>query len=82
MSVCTEADELINGQRAEDYGDAKESFQRIASIWSAVLCHTVTPHEVCLCMIGLKLSRLASQPTHHDSQVDVCGYAALLQKLS
>lgn len=71
------AGELISGQRAEDYGDATESFKRIALIWSAILGTDVTAEQVAACMIGLKLGRLSNEISHEDSWVDIIGYAAL-----
>jgi hypothetical protein len=50
----------------------------VAARWSLTLDHPVTPAQVMLCMIDLKLTRLAHDPTHRDSLVDVIGYAALL----
>jgi len=41
----------------------------------------VTPAQVALCMIDLKLVRLAYDPGHVDSVVDVIGYAALLREI-
>ena len=41
-----------------------------------------TPAQVVLCLLDLKLARLAHDPTHEDSAVDVCGYAALLRELT
>ena len=37
--------------------------------------------QVVLCLLDLKLARLAHDPAHEDSAVDVCGYAALLREL-
>jgi Domain of unknown function (DUF6378) len=37
---------------------------------------------VVLCLIDLKLARLAGDPKHLDSQVDVAGYAAVLREVS
>lgn len=71
------AGELISGQRADDYGDATESFRRIAVIWSAILGVKVTAEQVAACMIGLKLGRLSNETSHEDSWVDIIGYAAL-----
>lgn len=68
---------IIHGPRANDYGDASESFARIALIWSGILGHDVTAAEVALCLAGLKMSRLAYSPDHADSWVDLIGYAAL-----
>ena len=34
------------------------------------------------CHADLKLARLAHDPSHEDSAVDVCGYAALLREVT
>lgn len=81
MSVLQEAEQVINGPRRESYGDAKESFQKIADVWSIALKTKVTPEQVALCMIGLKFCREANKP-HRDNLVDLAGYAALLEKIS
>lgn len=71
------AEELINGQRAKDYGDSLVNHQRIADIWSVILNTEVTPEQVAACMIGLKLARLANDMKQDDTWVDIAGYAAL-----
>ena len=75
--VLDAAKTLLVGQRAADYGDAVESFNRLALLWSAVLDHNVTPEQVALCLLQLKVSRLCVTPTHQDSWIDAAGYAAL-----
>ncbi|MDD7062639.1 MAG: DUF6378 domain-containing protein, partial [bacterium] len=35
-SILSEAEEIVNGSRHSDYGDAKESFSRIATIASVM----------------------------------------------
>lgn len=80
-SILQEAERIINGPRRDSYGDARESFQRIADVWSAVLKTKVTPHQVALCMIGLKLCREANKPAR-DNRVDMCGYADLADKIA
>jgi hypothetical protein len=52
------------------------------AIGSGTLGHEITPAQVVLCLLDLKLARLAHDPTHEDSAVDVCGYAALLRELT
>jgi Domain of unknown function (DUF6378) len=37
---------------------------------------------VVLCLIDLKLARLARDPKHLDGQVDVAGYAACLREIT
>ena len=72
----------IIAERGAAYGDAAASMSAIAARWSITLGHTVTPAQVVLCMIDLKLTRLAHDPTHHDSAADVIGYAALLPEVT
>jgi hypothetical protein len=64
--------------RAETYGPADAALQAIAARWSLTLGCPVTPAQVVLCMIDLKLVRLIHGPAHRDSLIDVIGYAALL----
>jgi len=67
---------LINGDRQDDYGDAAESFQCIAEMWSAYLGVAVSGRDVCNMMALLKIARLRNGP-HEDSSVDGAGYLAL-----
>lgn len=76
-TVLTTAGELINGDRAKDYGDASENFQRIADLWKPILGVEVTATDVALCLTQLKVARLITIPAHKDSWVDAAGYIAL-----
>ena len=67
--------------RRKSYGDPAASMAPIAARWSVTLGHQVTPTQVVLCMIDLKLTRLRHDPTHHDSVLDVISYAALLPEV-
>jgi hypothetical protein len=73
---------LVSGQRATDYGDAKESFTRIAAIWTAILGIPITAGQAALMLAGLKMARLAQTIDHEDSWVDLAGYAALGAEVS
>lgn len=76
--ILAEASELIHGDRAKDYGDAKESFAHIAALWSAYTKTTISPQDVAMMMSLLKMSRMKhSGFTHRDSFVDMAGYVAL-----
>ena len=72
----------VIAERGNQYGDAGGSMAVIAARWSATLGRQITPAQVVLCLLDLKLARLAHDPTHEDSAVDVCGYAALLRELA
>ena len=68
--------------RERSYGPTRELFARIAARWSLVLGIDVTPAQVALCLIDLKLARLSRDPSHLDSIVDVAGYAACLREVT
>lgn len=75
--ILATAQTLINGERAADYGSARDNFTRIALGWSVILGKTVHAHEVALCMDWLKTCRLIGAPSHLDSWTDKAGYTAL-----
>lgn len=75
--ILETAASLINGDRAADYGDARENFARIADGWSVILDKKVHPHQVALCMDWVKTCRLITSPDHIDSWTDKAGYTAL-----
>ena len=76
-SILFEAHNLVHGVRGEDYGHPYEDFSRTAKIWSAILGVDVTPEQVALCMIGVKISRECNKPKR-DNRVDIAGYAEAL----
>ena len=77
VDVLNQAEQLINGPRAQDYGDARENFGRVAQVWSALLDQDIKPEQVALCMTALKMCRLAKTLDHGDSWLDAAGYIAL-----
>ena len=75
MTLLEEAQSIIKGARQESYGRALESFTRIGKLWEQVLGVEISPEQVALCLVQLKVSRAVSSPTHRDSWVDIAGYA-------
>jgi hypothetical protein len=67
--------------RRKSYGHPTASMAAIAARWSVTLGRPVTPAQVVLCLIDLKLARLAHDPAHTDSIRDVAGYAAVLREV-
>lgn len=77
-----EASRIVrNGERQQNYGHPNADFQRTAGMWSAILGVEVTMQDMALCMAALKISRLKSTPGHHDSLVDLIGYAICYDRL-
>lgn len=79
-NILQEADRITSGDRRKEYGSVKQSFGTIARLWSTVLGFQVTPMQVALCMIQLKVAR---QMNGHkrDSLVDIAGYARTAEML-
>lgn len=75
------AADLVASRRAA-YGEPVTSMAAVAARWSLTLGHSITPAQVALCLIDLKLVRLAHDPTHFDSVADVAGYAAVLREIT
>jgi hypothetical protein len=74
--------EAVVMERQQSYGDPAASMAAVAARWSITLGKSITPAQVVLCLIDLKLARLAHDPGHYDSAVDLAGYSALLQEIT
>ncbi|MAO21994.1 MAG: hypothetical protein CMJ25_14705 [Phycisphaerae bacterium] len=81
--LLTQADHLIKGDRAKDYGNAYENHDKIAKGWnviakSAIESHgRITASHVALMMDWVKTARLLNTIDHEDSWIDKAGYTAL-----
>jgi hypothetical protein len=73
-SILTEAQDLVYGDRGDDYGHPLDDFGRTAHMWSAILGVHVEPEQVGLCMAALKISREVNSPKR-DNLTDMAGYA-------
>lgn len=66
--------------RNDSYGGPEDSFAIIADLWSVYWQATgranFEAHDVALMLGQLKTARLARNPKHADSWVDLAGYAA------
>ena len=72
--VLDTAKQLINGDRARQYGSAQDNFGCIASMWSAYTGTRVSAADVAI-------ARLRNG-VHEDSSIDGCGYLALAHELA
>jgi hypothetical protein len=77
VTIATDAIQVVNGPRQRDYAHPRVNFQRIADLWSPVLGITVTPEQVALCMIQVKVAREINRHTR-DNLVDLIGYTLTL----
>ncbi len=81
QSILEEAAEVISGPRKESYGEVRLSFTRIAVGWTSITGQTISPEQVCLMMIWLKVCREVASHSR-DNLVDIAGYDALLEQLT
>ena len=92
--ILDEAMAITHKDRNAVYGSAEDNFQQIANLWDAYLrarqsnaCfikgrpYSITPADVAVMCMLIKVARLAKSPSHHDSAVDIAGYAACLGEI-
>lgn len=85
--LLLDADKLIHGDREKDYGATLQNFTQIAMLFQGVLATklapgmAITPEDVALLMMQVKIARLAKMPDHLDSIMDVAGYAGCYNEL-
>lgn len=72
----------LTAVRGARYGHPAENFARIARLWGPILGVDVSPQQVGLAMIAVKLARLIETPDDEDSIRDLAGYAATLDMLA
>lgn len=84
VSVLKEANKIIYGDREQTYGKPSKNLDTIAKMWNAYLNalgeRDLNAKDIAVMMVLLKSARLAIQPDHRDSVVDICGYAALIER--
>jgi hypothetical protein len=80
LNILQEANEITGGERHDSYGHPRADFTRTATLWSAFLGITITPEQVPLMMILLKVSREANKHKR-DNLVDIAGYSRTREML-
>lgn len=85
--LLDEAKKIVTGARRSTYGTPEDNFACIAELWEAYLQRRYGEHvridavDVATMMILMKCARLGETPHHHDSAVDIAGYAACLARV-
>lgn len=79
-TVLTDAAEIVNGDRERTHGEPGKNLEAIASMWRPIFGTSVTPEQVCLAMIALKVARAINNPSHRDHWTDIVGYVALAER--
>ena len=74
--LLSEAATIVSQDRNRAYGEPEDAFALISDLWAGYLGIVVRSQDVANMMILLKVARLKVTPHHHDSWVDIAGYAA------
>jgi len=79
-----EAARLTGGDRNRSYGSPYTNHDRIARLWSDYLGFRVTPEQVAICMVLLKVARLMERSGSEasDTFTDLTAYSAIAGELS
>ena len=80
--ILDKAGDLINGQRAKDYGPARKNHEDIAAGWSIIFGTNVNATQVARAMAWLKICRLSKSEDHLDSYIDAVAYMALAGEMA
>ena len=81
-ALLDEARTITSVDRNKAYGNPEDNFAHIASLWNAYLTargkgdKLTSSQDVAHMMALMKIARLATNPGHRDSLVDIAGYAA------
>ena len=68
-------------RRCHEYGEPLDLFERVVVRWSQVVGTKMSPAQVIICLVDLKVARLAHDPRYLDSITDVPGYAGCLAEV-
>ena len=77
-TLLTEAYNLVTGDRQKSYDHPAVNFDRIARLWSVALDKEITPEDVAVCMVLVKIARQVHAPKR-DNIVDAIGYLLTLE---
>jgi hypothetical protein len=68
--------------RGGQYGPADECFERIAKIASLILNKMITPYDVAVIQMAVKLGRMPESRQDEDHYVDLVNYASFAAEFS
>lgn len=79
-NILREAENLIYGAREKSYGSVTTNFTNIAKGWSVIAGVNLSPEQVGLMMVWLKIAREINKP-QRDNLIDAAGYLGCIDKI-
>lgn len=84
LDILEEASGLVYGDRQASYGSPRQMAERVAGMWNAFLDaklkEKITPEEISLMLLLLKVQRQSSKPKR-DNIVDIVGYVLVHERV-
>ena len=81
MTWLEQVEELTHSDRQRDYGVPLKNFARIAARWSVYLNLVITPLDVAIMMVDLKIAR-QQQTYKEDNFLDIMGYISCIDDMN
>lgn len=85
-AILLRASELVSGERARTHGDKVVNHQNIADHWNAYLSGRIsvplTPLDVALMMVELKIARTKAGAYNADDFDDMAGYSGVAGEIA
>ena len=80
--IIKQIEKCILSDRQNTYGTPENNFQTIANLWNEYLgvkddFFELSPKDVAIMMLLLKVARMKSSPNHIDNFVDCAGYSII-----
>ena len=80
--IIKQVEKCILNDRQNTYGTPEDNFQTIANFWNEYLgikddFFKLSPKDVAIMMMLLKVARMKSSPNHVDNYVDAAGYSII-----
>ena len=80
-STLQEADNIINGDRQDQYGNPENAFEKIATLWQFHLDNRkpapLSNADVAIMLAYMKFGRMYGTKHKRDTAIDICGYMAI-----
>lgn len=67
--------------RGHIYGNASLNHRRISELWSGYFDSYISPEQVAMAMLLVKVSRLSQTSDHEDSLKDLLGYGLIYHQI-
>lgn len=80
--VLSKAEDIVTGARQNTYGNPEDCFKVIGDMWGGYLGIDVSPTDVAMLMVLLKVARTKGRKDYADNYIDIAGYAACAGELT